>query len=113
MQTTQITLRNLRSSTALQARIRELRDHLDRFHPEILACRVAIEDAGRRKEGRQFGVHVTVHVPGREIVDTRSHNDDVFLALRDAFEIVRRELLDASEAHAGPPRASRTRRKAP
>jgi ribosome-associated translation inhibitor RaiA len=112
MQSTQITLRNLRRSTVLHGRIQQLREHLERYHPDILSCRVAIEDAGRRAEGRQFGVHLTVHIPGREIVVTRSHNEDVYLALRDAFQIVRRELLDASGLRVGRPRGRGTRSQA-
>jgi ribosome-associated translation inhibitor RaiA len=107
MQSTQITLRNLRRSTALQGRIRQLREHLDRYHPHIIGCRVAIEDAGRRGESRQIGVHVTVHVPGREIVVTRSHDEDVYLALGDAFEIVRRQLIEESGIRVGRPRGRR------
>lgn len=104
MQTTQVTLRNLRSSTALQGRIRQLREHLERFHPHIVSCRVAIEDAGRA-QGRQFGVHLTVRIPGREIAVTRSHDEDVYLALGAAFDVARRELLDASGKRFGRPKA--------
>lgn len=112
MQSTQITLRNLRRSTALQGRIRQLREHLDRYHPHIIGCRVAIEGAeGRRGDTQQYGVHVTVHVPGREIVVTRSHDEDVYLALGNAFEVVRRELLESSGIRVGRPRGRSTRKE--
>lgn len=106
MNTTQITLRNIRSSTALQERIREMREHLDRFHPGILGCRVAIEAGEARKErGRQFTVNVRVRVPGHEIVANHSHDEDVYAALAEAFGAVRRQLLDTS----GAKRAARDR----
>ena len=107
MQTTQITLRNLRRSTALHARIRQHREHLERYHPNILSCRVAIESTASRGAANQFGVHISVHIPGREIAVTRSHHEDVYLALRDAFEVVRRELLQESGIRVGRPRRAR------
>lgn len=65
---------------------------------------MALEDAGRRASGRQFGVHVSVRIPGREIVVTRSHDADIYVALSDAFDIVRRQLLEASGRRLGRPR---------
>lgn len=87
-----------------------MREHLERYHPNILTCRISIEDAGRRHaQGGQFGVNVTVHIPGQEIVATRSHDEDVYLALRDAFEVVRRQLLDASGIRVGRPRSRKVK----
>ena len=48
MSTTQTTFHDFPSSTALQQRIRELREPLDRFHPHILGCCVAIEASAAR-----------------------------------------------------------------
>ena len=104
MQSTQVTLRNLRRSTALQGQILKLREHLERYHPHIVSCRVAIEDAGQGGDGRQYGVQVTVHIPGREINVSRSHDRDIYVALKDAFDIVRRQLLEASGKRVGRPR---------
>lgn len=42
-QATQITLRNIKRSTMVARPIREKCDQLERFHPHILHCRVAIE----------------------------------------------------------------------
>ena len=41
MQATQISLRNLRRSTALHGRIRQLRERLEHCHPDIISCRIA------------------------------------------------------------------------
>lgn len=114
MQTTQITLRNIQRSTALHDRIRQLREHLERYHPNILTCRVSLEETGKRHaQGKQFDVAVTVHIPGHEIVVTRSHDEDVYLALRDAFDVVRRQLLDASGIRVGRPRSRKRKEKEP
>jgi ribosome-associated translation inhibitor RaiA len=97
VQATQITLRNLRRSTALQRRIRDLRDHLDRYHPRIISCRVTLEESTPKPHGgRVFTVTVAVRVPGHEFISNHQHDEDVYLALHQSFDAVRRQLIDVS-----------------
>jgi ribosome-associated translation inhibitor RaiA len=99
MNFTQITLRNLRRSTALSARIRELADRLEQRYPAILNCRVAVaQDTARTPMGRMFHVTVRVRLKGRELVASHEHRDDVYVALRDAFEAMRRQLIESAAA---------------
>ncbi|MGZ5037576.1 MAG: HPF/RaiA family ribosome-associated protein [Usitatibacter sp.] len=94
----QITLRNLSRSTALSQRIRKMNDHLQVLHPGILGTRVTVEGPGpRERHGGDFTVGVSLQVPGREIVATHSHAQDVYAALSGAFIAARRQLLDASK----------------
>jgi ribosome-associated translation inhibitor RaiA len=92
----QITLRNLPSSEALEARIREGAVKLELFHPRITSCRVTVEQAERHHhQGRQFGVHIDVRGPGHEeVVSTLKHDEDVYVAMREAFDATRRQLED-------------------
>ena len=97
MQATQITLRNLQRSTALQRRIRDLRDHLDRYHPRIISCRVTLEESSPKPlNGRVFTVTLAVRVPGHEFVANHQHDEDIYIALHQAFDAVRRQLIDCS-----------------
>ena len=95
MQSTQITLHNMRASPALARRIREKCDRLGRFHPHILHCRVRVEKGAARGPGA-FQVRVSIGVPGGEIVVDQSHHLDAHLAVRDAFAAARRRLKDAA-----------------
>lgn len=91
----QITFHGLARSAALEARIREKAAKLEEFHPAITSCRVTVEELGRRQQqGRQFNVRIDLHVPGHEIVANRDHDEDVYVALRDAFEAATRLLED-------------------
>lgn len=93
MRFTQITLRNVRRSEALSARIREISEKLEEQYPRITNCRVAVESTGNhRQKGRTYLVSVTVHLPGRQVVANRHENEDVYVALRDAFEAIERQL---------------------
>ena len=96
----QITFRHMDSSEAVAARIRERAGELERFFDRIMSCRVVVECRHpRRQQGNLFRVRVDLKVPGREIVvgrDPAAHHahEDVYVAIRDAFDAARRLLED-------------------
>jgi len=96
----QITFRHMDSSEAVAARIRERVAELERFFDRIVSCRVVVECRHpRHQQGNLFRVRVDLKVPGREIVvgrDPVAHHayEDVYIALRDAFDASRRLLED-------------------
>jgi ribosome-associated translation inhibitor RaiA len=101
MQSTQITLRNMRGSPALTRRIQEKSDRLSRFHPHILRCRVSVERSGAHGRTRPFLVTLRIAVPGAEIVVAHAHEIDAHLAVRDAFATARRRLKEESSVKRG------------
>jgi ribosomal subunit interface protein len=92
----QITVRDVPHSDAIDARIRDKVQGLGRFHPRITSCRVTIAQARKHhQQGRQFEVRIDLRVPGRSaIVTTRQHDEDMYVALRDAFTSAARQLQD-------------------
>ena len=96
----QITFRHMDSSDAVAARIRERSEELERFFDRIVSCRVVVEcQHPRRQQGNLFRVRVDLKVPGGEIVvgrDPGAHHahEDVYVAIRDAFDATRRLLED-------------------
>ena len=92
----QITFRQMEPSPALETRVRELAQRLDRFSPQIMSCHVTIEAPPRHQhQGKLYEVRVDLSVPGSEIVASEGHShEDVHVALRDAFRAVRRQLED-------------------
>ncbi len=91
----QIILRGIPGSPALEAAIREKSGRLEHVFDGILGCRVAVELAGRHKsQGGEFSVRVGLKLPGDEIVVDREHDQDVYVALREAFDAARRQLED-------------------
>jgi ribosome-associated translation inhibitor RaiA len=106
----QITVLNLPHSAALEARARRMAEKLERFHPRIVSCRVGIEELRRhRSHGRLFHVRVDLRIPGKEIVSNHRHDKDPYLALRDAFVSLRRQLEDASQVKRGEVKRHRVR----
>ena len=96
----QITFRHMDSSEAVAARIRERAGELERFSDRIISCRVVVECRHpRRRQGNLFRVRVDLKIPGREIAvgrDPAAHHshEDVYVAIRDAFDAARRALED-------------------
>jgi ribosomal subunit interface protein len=91
----QITIRDISPSEVLESRIRENAAKLEQFNPRITSCRVTVEESHRhRRQGRHFSVRVDVRVPGREIVASRDHHEDVYVALRESFNALVRQLED-------------------
>ena len=101
MQATQISLRNLKHSPLVTRRIQEKCEQLDRFHPHIRYCRVAIEQESERPGAHPFSVMLRIGIPGAEIVIGKTHDINYHLALRDAFAAARRELKEAASVRRG------------
>jgi ribosomal subunit interface protein len=98
----QITVRHMAHSPALDARIREDVAKLEEFYRGIVSCHVVIEEQGRhQQQGRGFNVRIGVHVPGRELIVNRDHDEDVYVALRDAFASLTRRLEDVARRQHG------------
>jgi ribosomal subunit interface protein len=91
----QITFRHLPRSDAIESTIREKVDKLEEFYPALVSCRVVVdEDRLHHQQGRHFNVRLDLHVPGHEFATTREHDEDVYVAVRDAFDSARRWLED-------------------
>jgi ribosome-associated translation inhibitor RaiA len=91
----QITLRHMPHSAALTARIHEEAQKLSGHCPDIVSCRAVVEQRDRHKsQGRSFNVRVALGVPGEQLVVDHDHDEDVYVAVRDAFASLTRRLED-------------------
>lgn len=91
----QITSRGIELSKLQKEEIREKIERLGKYYERIMRCRVVMEAPHRHKhEGRQFRVCIEMRVPGEDIIVKRQLNEDLDIALRDAFDAARREIED-------------------
>src|SRR3990167_2591731 len=91
----QITIRDIPPSEALEAHIRDKAEKLNQFFEHIISCRVVVEMPHKHHhQGKQFNVRLDIGVPGSEIVVNRDHSEDIYVALRDAFDAAKRQLED-------------------
>ena len=91
---------NVDRSPAVEERARELLERLYRFNDRISACTLSVHGRpGGQLKGAPFTVKIELTVPGAQIHADSHHgtgvdHDDVYLALRDAFENAKRQLQD-------------------
>jgi ribosome-associated translation inhibitor RaiA len=96
----QIAFRHLEPSPAVEERARQLAHELEQFSSSILRCRVTIDCPHKHQtQGRKFEVHLEIVVPDKHITVSRSHpasddHEDVYVALRDAFDAATRQLQE-------------------
>ena len=97
-----ISFQGLAQSDAIEAAVRKHAQKLDHFCPDIMRCRVSVVlDEKHKHQGKPFAVHVDVTIPGHELVSNRERNEDVYVALRDAFDDMGRMLEDAVRRRRG------------
>jgi len=94
----QIAFRNLKPSEAVTAEINERAAKLENFCDRIIGCRVTVQALHKHhRRGHHYHVRVDVTVPGAELVAGREPDEhhaytDIYVAIRDAFDAVRRQL---------------------
>lgn len=91
----QITFRDMPHSDALETHIRDKAQKLEQLFGDIISCRIVVEQpAKHHQQGKEFNVRIDLGVPGSEIVVDKQANEDVYIALRDAFAAAKRQLED-------------------
>jgi ribosome-associated translation inhibitor RaiA len=98
----QVSFHGMAHSNALYNTIREKAEKLDQYYRHVMSCRVVLELAARHKRhGKQFSARIDLKVPGGEIAVTKEHDEDLQIALRDAFDAARRRLEDYARTQRG------------
>lgn len=97
----ELSFHNVEPSDAIRARVEERVERLQRFFQGIISCRVSIEVPAKSQFNTIFySVHIFLSVPGQEIVVSgaprpdASQHTDVYVAIRDAFNVAERRLKD-------------------
>lgn len=114
----QVTFRNTDPSAAVEQRVHEEAEALNRYFDRITSCRVMVEAPHRHHQhGQTFHVTIELGVPGSKIIvnhepslhsslvhsetgemekrlEAQPDHKDVFVSIRDAFTAARRQLED-------------------
>jgi ribosomal subunit interface protein len=107
----QITYRDFPPPLLAEKRIRHRVEKLERLFPRVIACHVVAEESHQsHQKGVLYSVRVNVTVPGGDIVASRDHHDkhsheDFYVAMRDAFDALERQLRSHAERKRGDVRA--------
>ena len=103
----QVVFRNMEPSATVEAKIRERAEQLERIYNHIMSCRVLVEAHHKHHHsGNLYHARIDLKVPDAEIVASRDPgehhaHEDVYVAVRDAFDAVRRQLEDYARRQRG------------
>ncbi len=102
MQAVQITVRDLPNSPALEDHLRKKANKLTQFYQRINSCRIVISLAQKHKhQGKLYCVRIDITVPGKELVVNKKLNEDVYIAIRDAFDALERQVENYARKRRG------------
>lgn len=103
----QVTFRKMLPSPFVRERIRERAEKLEVFYERVLGCRVVVEAPHRHHhKGKLFEVAVEVKVPGMTLTSHRNpgqrhEHEDIYVALRDSFDSIERQVEDFARRRRG------------
>ena len=96
----EVVFRNMDRSDAIEARVREKVERLQRFADRIMRCRVSVEAPHRHHhQGKLYQVAIEIGVPGKNLIINHAGpanhaHEDVYVAIRDSFSAATRQLED-------------------
>jgi ribosomal subunit interface protein len=103
----QVTFKGMDPSEAVEANIREKAEKLERFSDHLMSCRVVVEAPHRHsRQGKMYGLRIDIGVVNGEIAVTHQGpqnqaHEDVYVAIRDAFDAAARQLEDYERKQRG------------
>jgi len=98
----QITHHNISLSEAAEQRIRSKAAKLERFCDQIISCHVTVDSPHHHKhKGESYDVKIVITMPGEELIVKHEPDEDLYVAIRDAFNAAERKLKEHSERRSG------------
>ncbi len=98
----QIVSRDLHLSKSLATTIRGKAEKLGTFYSRITRCRVVVESPTHHHwKSKSYKVRIDLTVPGSELVVNHHENQDLKVAIRDAFDALTRQLQDYTRQQRG------------
>ena len=108
----QITFKDIPHSDAVETHIRDKVAKLEIFYPNIIGCHVTVELPHKHHhQGKLHNVRIDIKVPGSEIVVNRDKHEDIYVALRDAFDAAKRQVEEFGRKQRGDVKRHEERRQ--
>ena len=95
-----ISFRDIAPSPAIEARIREKATKLEHFFDRAISLKVVVDARHRHQhKGKLYNVRIHLAMPGQDLMVGHEHkqdhaHEDVYVAIRDAFDALTRQLED-------------------
>ncbi|MDQ2994187.1 MAG: HPF/RaiA family ribosome-associated protein [Pseudomonadota bacterium] len=97
-----ITVRDIPTSDGIEDRIRGKAEKLTQYFERIENCKVVVEQEQKKQtHGKLYNVHLDVTVPGKHLVVNKQPAEDLYVAIRDSFQAMYRQLEDYARIQRG------------
>jgi cold shock CspA family protein len=91
----QITFHDFSLTEPVEAEIRAKAAKLETYYDNILGCKVVVEaPVHHHHKGGPFKVRIELAVPGNDLVVNHKDDEELSVAIREAFHAMRRQLED-------------------
>lgn len=98
----EITFRDIENTPALENKIRQKAEKLTQFYDRIIHARVVVEAVQKHKhQGKLFRINIVVDIPRKTLIVNKQINEDLYVAIRDAFAAMKRQLEDYANRQRG------------
>ncbi len=98
----QITVRDIPVSSAIETNIRKRINKLSQFYEKIISCHVVIELVQKHKhQGKLFNIRINLNIPKKEFVVSHKQHQDIYIAIREAFSAMERQLEEYTRKRHG------------
>src|SRR5271154_335784 len=95
MNSIQVTFRDLPYSESIENSVQEHAEKIRLYCDHYTHCRVVLAISQNHKhQGKLFNPRITLTVPGKEIVVNKQQDEDIYVAIRNAFDALTRQLED-------------------
>lgn len=89
----QITIRDIGQSEMIEEQIRHRAEKLNKFSDQIISCHVVVELVQQSQhQGKLYTVRINLAIPGKELVVNHNEKEDLYVAIREAFDDMVRQL---------------------
>ncbi len=101
----QVVFHNIDQTAALTDAVQKRINKLERFCDHILTGRVVLDSPhNNHHKGKVYSVGLEIHTPSKEVrVNQEQHDnhahEDLYVAIRDAFDVAERQLKSVDKKH--------------
>ena len=86
--------RNFELTDSIRAEIEKKVPGLEEVFPQILSCHISLNVPHRHHhKGMKYSVRIDIILPGEEIIVRRDAAEDLYVALHDACDVAKEQIL--------------------
>ena len=95
--------RDFELTPTIEGEIRRKAEGLETYYPRLSGCEVTVRAPSikHHRKGGPFVVTIRMTVPGKELAVDHQPKEDISLAIREAFDVARRQLEDYAREQRG------------